>query len=122
MSLNPNALTIARLKEEGYEPHNVEYRDRFGRTHDLLGIGDFMGLCEKDKVLIQCTVGIQNHHARVRKVLAALVTRSWLASGDRIEVWSWRQLKNEVKFHATHIRLDSEGRLEALTNGELTKL
>jgi len=88
---SPTSRTLQLLRRERFAadvcerwiPHANRRADLF-RMFDVLGIrADLPGVLG-----VQATSGA-NHASRVRKLLGSPALRTWLAAGNRAEVWSW---------------------------------
>ena len=88
---SPTSRTLQLLRREGYTPGVVERRlPNVPATVDLFGCFDVVAV----KAGVAGVLGIQatsgtNHASRVRKLLGSPALRTWLAAGNRAEVWSW---------------------------------
>ncbi len=91
--MSPTARALADLKEMGFIAQVVERWNAFARRRvDLFNIVDIVALREGVGVLfVQCCAG-SSHAARVAKVKAEPRLSTILASGARVEVWSYRKL------------------------------
>ena len=110
---SPMALTMNLLKEKGLVYEKTEYwisypqkknngkddpKKPSGFRKDLLGFIDIMVLMGKFHIGIQVT-SQTNQNARVKKITLDERIRpkaiKWLERGDRIEVWGWREIKQD---------------------------
>jgi len=97
--MSPTERSLKHLRDEGFLvcivekviPHCFLRKDAFG-------FGDLLA-CNCDRTsryfgvwLIQTTSG-SNHAARVKKAMALREMTTWLRSGGRFAVLSWRKLK-----------------------------
>jgi hypothetical protein len=79
------------LRREGYEAGVVErHLPNVLVTVDLFGAFNVVAI----KADVAGVLGIQttsgsNHASRARKLLGNATLRTWLAAGNRAEVWSW---------------------------------
>ena len=88
---SPTQRTLKHLRDAGYYAAIVEHFNPFVKIRqDLFGIGDIVAVhVEHPGVLmVQCT-SASNMSSRVKKILAAPVTPTWIAAGNQIEVWGW---------------------------------
>ena len=87
-------MTIKRLEQQGYFIDKCTYF-RHKRFHDLFGVFDLIAMpINGDHIAIQATVGMNNKPARVQKIKASAAAKRWLLKG-RIQVWTWRELKDK---------------------------
>lgn len=95
MASSPTARTLALLRCEGYTAQVVERWNPHARIRqDLFGVIDVVAIrADETGVLgIQATSG-DNVSARLHKAKDAEALRTWLAAGNRFEVWGWRKVK-----------------------------
>lgn len=93
MGTTPTTRTLAHLRKIGYTAGVTEKWNMHARVRqDLFGFVDLVYLADSAIVAVQTTSG-SNHAARRTKILGIDAARKWLASGGRIEVWSWRAKK-----------------------------
>lgn len=88
---SPTQRTLKHLRDAGYYAAIVEHFNPWVQIRqDLFGIGDIVAVhVEHPGVLmVQCT-SASNMSSRVKKILAAPVTPTWIAAGNRLEVWGW---------------------------------
>ena len=66
---------------------------RVTSSHDLFRMFDVLAVKAEPGtgVLGIQTTSATNHAARVRKLMANATLRTWLAAGNRAEIWSWRK-------------------------------
>jgi len=102
---SPNARSLDHLRRLGYTAQLVEHRDRFGKTHDLLGFIDVLALRDTETLAVQAT-SVDNVSHRILKIAEAPEYAAAKAAGWRIVVHGWRPW-------------DYEGRLDALREVEL---
>ena len=95
MPKSPTAMTLNRLRELGCFCDVVE-RWNGGVRRDLFGCIDIVAIdpIAKRLIGIQSTTN-SNKSARIAKITAACAQemRAWLATGARVEVWSWSRYK-----------------------------
>jgi hypothetical protein len=90
-AVNHNARTIAWLAERGWVADVAEYRDRYGRTHDLFGCIDLVAVGPAGVAFVQVT-SRGNMAARARKVREAEVWAAMsTAPGAHVLVLGWDQ-------------------------------
>lgn len=89
MNLNKKATDLA--KSLGYTIQKTESWNHFAKVkNDFAGIADFLAWKPgKVGVLAIQVTSRSNHSSRVKKLLNSQNTPSWLASFNRIQVWSW---------------------------------
>jgi len=83
--------SLATLRAAGWYAAVVEHWNPHAHIRqDLFGIGDIIAVRSSSPgcALIQCTSG-SNVSARVKKILDAPVTMTWLAAGNVLAVWGW---------------------------------
>ena len=88
---SPTQRTLKHLRDAGYYAAIVEHFNPWVKIRqDAFGILDIIAVHrEHPGVLgIQCT-SASNMSSRVKKILAAPVTPTWIAAGNRLEVWGW---------------------------------
>lgn len=88
---SPTQRTLAKLRKEGYHAQVVEKTiPRMFTKVDLFGAIDIVAVRDDiPGVLgIQCT-SASNQAARYTKAVAIPAIRSWVKSGNRMEVWGW---------------------------------
>jgi hypothetical protein len=89
--LTPTARSLALLKRSHYIAGVVErWLPRVERRKDLFGCIDLVAVhrCEPGVLGVQAT-SMSNVSARVRKAQERPELRTWLAAGNRFEVWGW---------------------------------
>lgn len=91
--MTPTARALKDLKELGFTAGKVEHYSIFThRTHDLFGWCDIVSCRQGVGVLfIQVTSGY-NHSTRVKKIKASETFPGVIASGARVEVWSYSKM------------------------------
>lgn len=88
---SPTKLTLAHLRSLNYTAQVVEHWNAFAKRRiDLFECIDVVALNES----YGCTVGIQatsraNVSARIAKIKELPAARTWLACGNKLEVWGW---------------------------------
>lgn len=87
--------SVKRLESEGWTCCVVEQRiPHTFITKDAFAFGDILA-CSPTRgvMLVQATGGTStsNFHARVAKIKVEPRAAIWLASGGRIQVWSWEK-------------------------------
>lgn len=128
--MSPTARSLEKLRELGYEPGVVEMTVR-GKgivfKRDLFGFVDIVGISQpapyavmrheyskRHLLFIQTTSGSGgNHAARRAKMLASPNLPKLLATGARVELWSWRKAGPRGKRKTWQLRT------EALTFADL---
>jgi hypothetical protein len=91
--MTPTARTLEQLRRERYAADVCErFIPRVNQRADLFRLFDVLAVrADLPGVLgVQTTSGT-NHASRVRKLLGNATLRTWLAAGNRAEVWSWRK-------------------------------
>jgi hypothetical protein len=78
------------LRADGWTAQVVEsWIPRLNIRRDLWGIGDVLAMKPGEPLLlVQCT-SAANVSARIAKAKAEPRLRTWLACGQRFEVWGW---------------------------------
>ena len=101
---SPTQRTIQRLRGQGcicgvverWNPYagpiNPKTGNPSGIRQDLFKFNDVICLTGGAIIGIQCCAG-SGHAAHRHKILANEVAPRWLASGGRIEIWSWSKTK-----------------------------
>src|SRR5262249_50858599 len=80
---------LALLRREGFSAAVVERRlPRCFVTLDAFGLFYLLAVRIDVRGGVQATSGT-NHASRFRKLVRGPVLRTWLAAGNRAEVWSW---------------------------------
>ena len=83
----------ALCKERGWHYGQVDHRiPHTFIAQDLFNMFDAVVLDGAHLIGVQVTSGA-NHAARVEKIRENPIAATWLATGARIEVWSWSKLK-----------------------------
>lgn len=93
---SPTARTLYALRRSGYEAEPVErWIPTANIRKDLFGIGDVIAVraSEPGALLIQCTT-LANLSSRRNKAAKIAALRTWLAAGNRFELWGWHQDRN----------------------------
>jgi hypothetical protein len=99
---SPTAHTLKRLRRCGYVADVVE---RFvpypspGHHKDFIGCVDILAfrVGEAGVLAVQAT-SADNISARVKKSVTLPALKTWLAAGNRFEVWGWAQRGNKGKW------------------------
>ena len=88
--MTPTGRTLNKLRLTGWTCQTVEqWIPRLNIRRDLWGVGDVLAMREGSAVLlVQCTSGT-NISARIAKAVSEPRLRTWLATGQRFEVWGW---------------------------------
>jgi len=95
---SPTQRALAELREQGYRTQVVEHWNPYARIRqDLFQMIDIVGLNGKELLGIQATT-LSNLWARVEKILGNPLCEWWCRSGNRLEVWAYRKLK-DGKYH-----------------------
>jgi hypothetical protein len=106
-STTPTQRSLAQLRREGFVTAVVERRlPRCAVTVDAFGLFDLLAVRAdvRGVVGVQATSGT-NHASRVRKLLGTPTLSTWLAAGNRAEVWSWT--KRRRRWTCRRQRLDA---------------
>jgi hypothetical protein len=115
-STTPTQRCLALLRREGFAEAVVERRlPRCGVTVDAFGLFDLLAVRADVRGVggVQATGGT-NHAGRVRKLLGNATLSTWLAAGNRAEVWSWT--KRRRRWTCRRQRLDAADH-DATTTG-----
>jgi hypothetical protein len=105
-SATPTQRSVALLRRESFVAAVVERRlPRCCVTVDAFGLFDVLAVRAdvRGVVGVQATSGT-NHASRVRKLLGSATLLTWLAAGNRAEVWSWT--KRRGRWACRQQRLD----------------
>lgn len=103
--LNTKSLTRKLLERTGW---TVDDGERWVRganiTYDTMGVGDLVAVCQayEGATLFQATSD-SNYATRRSKILAEPRAKIWLACGNRIELFGW---KNEDEYRNEEITLE----------------
>jgi hypothetical protein len=102
---SPTQLTLKQLRLNEYKAFVVEHWNQFTKTrHDLLGVIDVLALKPEETLGVQATT-VPNQAARIKKILGHENTRTWLAAGNRLEVWGWKKKDRIWQCTKTQIRM-----------------
>lgn len=90
--MTPTARSLAECRKRGWPSTVVEkWIPQTRRRLDVFGFGDILALDgQPGSLLVQATSG-SNVSSRVTKILTECraLAQTWLAAGNRIEVWGW---------------------------------
>lgn len=89
--MTPTSRTLSLLRADGFAVAIVERRiPHCNITVDAFGMFDVLAIREDvpGALGVQTTSG-SNHSARVKKLLANPILKTWTAAGNVAEVWSW---------------------------------
>ena len=91
--ISPTALTLRRLRQEGYLATTVErWIPRIEKKVDLFHLGDVLGIHPSDKMVLMVQSTTAGHMAdRLKRCRARPELRDWLRSGCLFEVHGWRK-------------------------------
>jgi len=104
-SPTPTQRSLALLRREGFVAAVVERRlPRCFVIVDAFGLFDLLAVRIDVRGGVQATGGT-NHAGRVRKLLGNATLSTWLAAGNRAEVWSWT--KRRRRWTCRRQRLDA---------------
>jgi hypothetical protein len=101
--------TLKQLRAEGYEAEVVErWLPKVNLRRDLFHCIDVVAVRrgEAGVLGVQCT-SLVNLSARVRKATMQPELRTWLAAGNRFEVWGWTQ-RHDGKWDSKRVALAAE--------------
>lgn len=89
--MNTTKPSVERLEAGGYVVQNVEvYLPWARRKRDFCNFADLLAFkAGEPGVLAIQTTSRDNISSRVRKCLANPHARTWLAAGNRLQVWGW---------------------------------
>lgn len=91
MAVKHNPRVIKALTERGYHADSVDRYDSFsGRTHDLFGIIDVLGVGNGETIAVQVT-SRGNMASRRRKIADSDVIDKLRDADWRIELWGYDQ-------------------------------
>ena len=101
--LSPVQRTLRACREAGRFVDKAEYWNPYGGPRrpdgsaigirkDLFGFIDLIAIDKDAIVAIQCCAG-SGHSAHKQKIKDNEFAEAWLATGNKIELWSWRKLK-----------------------------
>lgn len=98
MKTSPTQRTLKYYRELGFKIGIVEHWNQFAKIRqDLFGFIDLVVLADNHLYGVQ-TTSSANHAARVTKIFATPLARSWLNAGGEIVVMSWRKLAKSRKW------------------------
>jgi hypothetical protein len=99
--LSPTARTLARLRRSGYVADVAErFLPHVNRKRDLFGFADVVAVRrgEPGAPAVQATT--RAHVAdQLRRCQARPELRTWLAAGNRFEVWGWQLYAGRRQVH-----------------------
>lgn len=90
--MTPTARTLVECRKRGWDAQVVEQTiPRTFIKRDLFGVIDIVAITERGILGIQATSGGSGggHSARVAKIRKEPRVAKWLATGARLQVWSW---------------------------------
>jgi len=95
--MSPTSRTLRTLKQQGAIAGVVERFNQFAGPHgirqDLFGFIDLIALEPARGIIgVQCCAR-SGHAAHRTKILENEIAPEWLATGGRIEIWSWAKQK-----------------------------
>lgn len=96
------------MRSEGWRVAFVEQTIRARAIvfkRDLFGIGDLLCVRLRKTRIIQTTIGMQNFHARVRKIRREKAFKALKFANWQIEVHAWRLLKRTRRWEVKRIIL-----------------
>ncbi len=113
--MSPTQRALADLKEMGFLAAVVERWNPYAKIRqDLWGCIDIISLREGVGVLfVQCCAGA-SHAARVAKVKAEPRLPTILASGARVEVWSYAKRGTKGKRKVYELRREEIGEVKCI--------
>lgn len=92
MSLSPTALTLRKLRTDGYAAEVVEHWNPHARVrNDLFGIIDVLALRGTETLGVQATSD-SNVSARVHKIADSPTIAAIREAGWSVQVWGWRKV------------------------------
>ena len=88
---SPTSRTLEHLRKLGYTAAVVEKFNSFVKIRqDLFGFIDILAIrADKTGCFGVQATSSANHNSRVYKAKASPHLKTWLASGNSFEVWSW---------------------------------
>ena len=90
---SPTQRSLKQLRKDGWVCQVVERWCAFSRRRvDLYGGIDVLCIREGETLGVQACAGASTA-ARLTKLLAEPKLRTWVAAGNRLEVWGWRIVK-----------------------------
>lgn len=106
MPASPTERTLRRLLAIGYLAEKVEQWNPWSRTrHDLFNAFDILAVrADKGTLGIQATTA-SHGAARWAKMTANPSLRTWLAAGNRAELWTWKRVGSSWLLNRREIRL-----------------
>ncbi len=113
----PTARTLNLLRAEGWTCQVVEsWIPRLNIRRDLFGVADVLAVKpgESAVLLIQCT-STPNVASRFGKAKAEPRLRTWLACGQRFEVWGWDKRGGRWECRRIPLVLDDLSNVAAMT-------
>ncbi len=105
---SPTARTLRLLRQSGYTADVVErWLPHAGVRKDFLGCIDVLAVRrgEPGVLAIQATTR-SNLAARLTKAKGRAELGTWLAAGNRFEVWGWHQVDGRWRVHRTTVSAD----------------
>jgi hypothetical protein len=100
---SPTKRTLALLRAEGFTAAVVErWNPHAWVRQDLFGLFDLLAVHpDRPGVLgVQCTS--TDHQAqRMAKALKVPALRTWLAAGNRAEIWGWKKSRRSGRWQVT---------------------
>ena len=101
--MSPTVRSLQKLRAEGWTAEKVErpWNPYTKRTQDLFGFADIIAFNGLETILVQTTSGDGgNLSARVKKILASDIARTWIVSDFRRIVchgWAKRGARGKRK-------------------------
>ena len=95
MADSPTARSLKRIRMDGWTAAVTERWNPYaGIRQDLFGFIDVLAIREGAVgcLAIQATTG-DNATKRMAKAAGVEHLKTWLAAGNRFEVWAWRKMK-----------------------------
>lgn len=89
---SPMALSLDKLRGEGYLPWKTETWNSFARIRqDLWGFCDAIGVGRSGVIAVQCT-SWDNVSSRVKKIAESEHIGPVREAGIKVVVWGWRKV------------------------------
>jgi hypothetical protein len=98
---SPTARTLAYLRRSNYVADVAErFIPHVNRKRDLLGFADVVAVRRGEPGVLAVQATTRGHVAdRLRRCQARPELRTWLAAGNRFEVWGWQLHAGRWRVH-----------------------
>lgn len=94
--MSPTQLSTKILRDLKIQYEIVEHWNEWAKCRkDLFGFIDILAMVPRSYLLgIQATT-FGNRHARIDKIMASPYIHGWLSTGNKVQVWTYRETKKE---------------------------